>query len=133
MFLKHHSLRVTLHRLLNSEHKHEVFRKVKFNYQVFTTKFWIICWNLMVMRFVQLKHIQGGQNVLIVRILFFLVLKLFWLDGFFFKLYGLYGILAWKYTFLPFFLLISTNLHENFQQKKSCQKEVGLTCFLQFK
>ena len=61
--------------------------------------------------------------------IFFLVLKLY---GFFFKLYGLYGILAWKYTFPPFF--------DSFQQicmkifkKKSCHKEVGFTCFLKFK
>ena len=52
------------------------------------------------------KKMQGGQNVRIVRILFFLTLKLYGFYGlyrFFFKLYGLYGFLAWKKTFPPFF------------------------------
>ena len=42
--------------------------------------------------------IQGGQNVRIVRIFYFVTLKLYGMYGFFFKLYGLYGFLSWKYT-----------------------------------
>jgi len=44
-------------------------------------------------------NMQGGQNVRIVRIDFFLILKLYGLYGFVFKLYGLYGFYPGKYTF----------------------------------
>ena len=47
------------------------------------------------------SNIQGGQNVTIVRIDFFLTLKLYGLYGlygFVFKLYGLYGFYPGKYT-----------------------------------
>ena len=50
---------------------------------------------------IKLNSMQGGQNVRIVRIDFFLTLKLYGLYGlygFVFKLYGLYGFYPGKYT-----------------------------------
>ena len=75
---------------------------------------------------------QGGQNVRIVRIFYFVTLKLYGLYGFFFKLYGLYGFLSWKYTvflifthFSKFFMKIS--------KKNSRQNEVSFPYFLHSK
>ena len=57
--------------------------------------------------------------------------KMYWLLGFFFKLYG---FLAWKYTFPPptFFWLISVNLHENLK-KKILSKRSWFNVFLNSK
>ena len=57
-------------------------------------------------------QLQGGQNVRIVRIFYFVTLKLYGmygLYGFFFKLYGAYGFFSWKYTGFLKFSLISAN------------------------
>ena len=83
----------------------------------------------------QFEYTQGGQNVRIVRIVridFFLTLKLYGLYGFVFKLYGLYGFLSWKINrFFLNFHSFQQIFHEN--KKNSRQNEVSLTYFLHSK
>ena len=62
---------------------------------------------------------QGGQNVRIVRIFYFVTLKFYGLYGFFFKLYGLYGFLSWKYAGFFNFHSFQQIFHENFKKKFS--------------
>ena len=87
------------------------------------------------------KCIQGGQNVRIVRIVridFFLTLKLYGLYGlnglygFVFKLYGLYGFYPGKFTVFFNFPSFQQIFHEN-KKKNSRQNEVSLTYFLHSK
>ena len=60
---------------------------------------------------------QSGLNVRIVRIFYFVTLKLY---GFFFKLCGLYEFLSWKYiVFFLNFHSFQQIFHENFKKKFS--------------
>ena len=72
-------------------------------------------------------YVQGGQNLRIVRIFYFVTLKLYGLYGFFFKLYGLYGFLSWKFT--GFFFTHFSKFFMKISKKKSRQNEVSF-CIL---
>ena len=76
---------------------------------------------------------MGGQNVRIVRIFYFVTLKLFGLYGFFFQIVRIVRIFILEiHRFCFNFHSFQQVFHENFK-KKSRQNEVSLTYFLHSK